>query len=212
MNTRFRTVLSTFAATSAVLYFAALPSQAATTVRSTTPALPAGYHLAAHPVDSAAVRAALAAHHGVLTTAQLAALGLTPNTIYQNTPQTRAFAAGLHELGTDTRPAAATPVRTPAAVVRPNSASGCNDDVCIEVTGSGLEVTKWYSLAMADDIGEICGTPVFWVDDEVDMEGTEICGDYLEAWDDEEEEFENNTQLCNSWSPVPGFPCEIVHD
>jgi hypothetical protein len=214
---RSRTLSLVAAATSAV---AALAFAGGTTAQAATPATtskapaaaaPAAtqFHIAAQPLDSKAITASMAAHHGILTLAEAKRLGIRPDTIYKNTPQIRALASGLQEHASTTSPGAA--ARSPH-MVRPMSASGCNDLVCIEVTGSGLEVTKWFSAAYSVDTEDICSYPIFWVDDEPDIVGDEVCGTLLQAWDDEPEWFEDNTQLCNSWPGVAGMPCETVHD
>lgn len=167
------------------------------------------FRIAAHPLDSKAIAASTAAHNGVLTVSEAKRLGVRPNTIYKDTPQIRALASGIQEHAGTAAPSAA--VSSPQ-LVHPMSASGCNDLVCIEVTGSGLEVTKWFTAAYSVDDEDICAYPIFWVDGEADIVGEEICGTLLEAWDDEPEWFENNTHLCNSWPGVAGKPCETVHD
>jgi hypothetical protein len=184
-----------FAVVVATQFFIAPASQAATV----SAPLPAGYHLAAKPIDTTAVTRAMSAHGGYLTKAQLAALGVTPGTIYTDTPQARALATGLHEKASTGK------------VARPASGSGCNFDVCIEVTGTGLEVTKWYTAAYAPGTSSICASPVFWIDGGIDIVGDEICGTLLEAWDDQTEYFDDQTQLCNTWTGVAGKPCLVVH-
>lgn len=163
--------------------------------------------VAAGNLDMAAVKASMAAHQGVLTNAEAKRLGLTPNTVYTDTPQARALAAAVSQK------AAATASTTASRLspVTPASHSGCNGDVCIEVTGKGLKVDKWYTAAYAPGTSDICAEPVFWVDGDIDYIGYEVCGTLLEAWDDEPEYFENHTQLCNTWTGVAGRPCATVH-
>ena len=213
---RSRTLSLAAAAASAVFAMAFAGGTAAhaatpSTAKKAPAAAPAAtqFRVAAHSLDSKAISASMVAHNGILTLAEAKRLGVQPGTIYKNTPQIRALASGLQEH-------AATASSSAAAIspqlVHPMSASGCNDLVCIEVTGSGLEVTKWYTAAYSVDTEDICAYPIFWVDGEADIVGEEICGTLLEAWDDEPEWFENNTHLCNSWPGVAGKPCETVHD
>lgn len=186
--------------------FIAVPAVRATAV---TPAVPSGYHLAAHPLSMSAIKESIAKHKGVLTLAEAKRLGVTPGTIYVNTPQVRSLATAVRKSELQV---SANRISAGGRAARPDSASGCNEEVCIEVTGSGLVVTKWFTAAFSPDYDEICSFPAFWVDDEIDFVGDEICGTEIEAWDDATEDFENNTQLCNSWPGVAGFPCETVHD
>lgn len=190
--------LTKFAILPAVALAVVFGAQAATAAPAAHS--PQGPRIAAHTLDAAAVKASVAAHHGVLTVTEANRLGVTPNTVYKDTPRTRALAASVQEKSST------------GPVMRPDSASGCNDQVCIEVTGTGLEVTKWYTAAYSPDNDDICSYPAFWVDGELDFTGEEICGTLLEAWDDEPEWFDNHTQLCNTWPGVAGRPCETVHD
>ncbi len=96
-------------------------------------------------------------------------------------------------------------------VVIPESASGCNLDVCISVTGSGTHVTDWNTQGYWDG-GYICTHSHYWWGLPI-RTGSGACGaagvffsDWHQALD-----FPNNSQLCNTWDIIPGKPCETVH-
>lgn len=105
--------------------------------------------------------------------------------------------------------------------VRPNSASGCNQQVCIWVcnnsscTGSGLYIDHVYSEAYPTAYG--CAAARFQVNGVVWATSNTVCGGtntVFQAWWYPKQSFANQTQLCVYWfgSPyVPGRPCETVH-
>ena len=184
---------------------AATPTRVASqTAIASTAATP---QIANYKLDNNAIKASIVAHQGILTVVEAKRLNIRPNTIYKDTPKIRALAAAVTEHTQQTKATAG----SSGSVIHPMSASGCNQDVCIEITGTSNEVSKWYTAAYPyDGYTEICSFPAFWIDGELDYAGYEICGTLLEAWDDATEVFENGTQLCNTWPGVAGRPCEWV--
>jgi hypothetical protein len=103
----------------------------------------------------------------------------------------------------------------PATVI-PNSASGCNYDVCIDITGSGTNVTNWTTTAYGN-VG--CTMPWFiWTEPGQGTQhepGPEICptssgdGVYYDT-QGPYGYFPDRTHLCNTWNRIPGEPCENI--
>jgi hypothetical protein len=94
----------------------------------------------------------------------------------------------------------------------PNSASGCNLDVCINVIGRGLTVSNWFTTAF--DADPTCTFAAYWANGAVIATSNELCGgaftDYSSEWADPGD-FADGTQVCNSWVTISGFPCETIH-
>jgi hypothetical protein len=94
----------------------------------------------------------------------------------------------------------------------PNSASGCNQNVCIYVTGSKLHVSDWSTTGY--DANPTCTYAAYWVAGKVKATSNEVCGgsdtEYVSDWNDPGN-FPNHTQLCNTWLHISGKPCETVH-
>ncbi len=106
---------------------------------------------------------------------------------------------------------AATPgsgVLPPATV---DSASGCNGSVCIFLTGAGLYVSEWTTRAYPTSY--VCSSPRFWRNGVLVATGSTACGGsgsefvahYGSGW------FSDGDVLCNTWTNLPGKPCETVH-
>jgi hypothetical protein len=97
--------------------------------------------------------------------------------------------------------------------VRPYSASGCNGNVCIQVTGGGLNVSNWTTTDYNGDY--ICTFAAYWIPaNNVWATSNEVCG--TSFWSGLSSPplpliFRVNTQICNSWWNQPGKPCEYVH-
>lgn len=180
-----------------------LSDASASAATSSNPAAASGYTL-----NTTAIKASMASHHGILTSAEAKRLGLKADTLYLNTPQAKAAKAAV---AASSRKAAA--AASSALSVRPMSASGCNDSVCIEVIGSGLTVDEWNTFVYVDPGS--CSFAAYWEDDEIAFTGEEICaGDdvsVLETYaSDFDGEFENGEQLCNTWVNWAGMPCETI--
>lgn len=97
------------------------------------------------------------------------------------------------------------------SLVQPNDADGCNQNVCIDITGSGLNISRWTSQAFGN-VG--CSYAVFYYPGG-DKTGPNICpppssgsGVY----------YDNNGptgkfsagDACNGWWNISGFPCETL--
>jgi len=103
----------------------------------------------------------------------------------------------------------------PATVI-PDSANGCNLDVCIDITGSGTNVDNWTTTAFGN-VG--CTQPVFLWTEPGQLTsrefGPEICptsgGDGV-YYDTEGPEgfFPGGSHLCNTWIRIAGEPCENI--
>ncbi len=100
---------------------------------------------------------------------------------------------------------------TPTSSVEPLSASGCNQSVCIYVTGSGTDVTNWSTSATLP--GSMCTVADYWADQNLVYQGNEKCGSggtSVSSYWPQPGYFPAGTQLCNTWSNISGRPCESV--
>lgn len=103
----------------------------------------------------------------------------------------------------------------PSTVI-PDSASGCNYDVCIDITGSSTNVSNWTTTAYGN-VG--CTMPWFiWTEPGQGTEheaGPNICptsgGDGV-YYDTQGPfgYFPGGSHLCNTWNRIPGEPCENI--
>lgn len=95
--------------------------------------------------------------------------------------------------------------------VAPPSASGCNQAVCIYVTGSGTQVTYWSTTAVLPS--SECSVADYWANGQLVYKGKSKCGsagaEVSSYWPDPGY-FAAGTQLCNTWTGVPGRPCETI--
>lgn len=107
----------------------------------------------------------------------------------------------------------ATVVAKSGAVAQPLSASGCNKQVCIYVTGTKLHITAWQSTGVSAPA--ICTYAAFWRNTTIMSTTPEICGPqnttYVATKGGLPADFLNGTILCNSWVSIAGKPCETVH-
>jgi hypothetical protein len=114
-------------------------------------------------------------------------------------------AAGLAEM-------AAQEPRVAALTLRPESAYGCNNSVCISISGQGLFVSDWYTSAYF--VGHVETFAVYW-DNGKPCATSNAFWSTPSTWESSEwtpdEYFSNNTQLCNSWWDHSGYPCETVY-
>lgn len=100
----------------------------------------------------------------------------------------------------------------------PQSASGCNNVVCIYVNGSGLHVN--YVDSYAEPTAYTCASARFQVNGVVRASTNVVCGGpypnqtFYATWNTNSD-FANGTQLCVYWlssnNATPGHPCETVH-
>lgn len=93
----------------------------------------------------------------------------------------------------------------------PLTASGCNQNVCIYVVGSGTQVTKWETTA--DLPTAMCTVAKYWANGVLVYEGTIKCGSaggsVMSYWS-RPGHFAAGTELCNTWTGIPGKPCETI--
>ena len=98
-----------------------------------------------------------------------------------------------------------------SAATSPLTASGCNQDVCIYVVGSGTQVTKWETTAVLPTA--MCTVARYWANGVLVYEGTTKCGSgggsVMSYWTSPGY-FAAGTQVCNTWTNVPGKPCETI--
>jgi hypothetical protein len=113
--------------------------------------------------------------------------------------------------------------------VQTRSAYGCNGDVCISLTGSGLTVDKWRTTAWRSSSDPtICNATAYFkakhpsqgfytTVDLVTVPGCYYISGYFYAYFEGggSSTWVNGTRLGNSWDPnayLTGFPTKEVHD
>lgn len=104
------------------------------------------------------------------------------------------------------------PAATEANAVVPDSASGCSQDVCISLIGSGAKVNDWSSTAYWDG-ATICTHSLFLLNDRVIRQGSVVCGDagvFFTDWP-ANKNFPTPSLACNEWAKIPGEACETIH-
>ncbi len=98
-----------------------------------------------------------------------------------------------------------------APSISPLTASGCNQNVCIYVEGSGTQVTYWSTTAALP--ASMCTVAKYWANGVLVYEGNTKCGSsgaqVFSYWTDPGY-FAAGTQVCNTWTGVPGKPCETI--
>lgn len=96
-------------------------------------------------------------------------------------------------------------------VVHPDGANGCNQAVCISLSGSGTDVTDWLTNGNASKA--MCTYAEFWENGSVIATSNEQCGPandlYTANWSNPGN-FPVGASLCNTWSGLPGKPCETI--
>lgn len=121
------------------------------------------------------------------------------------------FAAALLVVVTPSLVVASVGASPTPAPVNPDSASGCNQSVCIEVTGAGNHVTRWMTTAVLPS--KICTFAEYWANGELVYVGNTKCGskgDEVSSYWSDPGDFSKGTQLCNTWSGITGKPCETI--
>lgn len=92
------------------------------------------------------------------------------------------------------------------------SASGCNVDVCIYLTGSGLTVDRWRTTGYVTS--NECSRARFRANGSIIKSSSLYCpsssGTLSATWDNPGR-FANGTQACNSWTNVTGYPCKTIY-
>lgn len=109
---------------------------------------------------------------------------------------------------------------TDGKALGPTNASKCDDDVCINVIGSGLHIDQWSTTAFGN-VGCAQATFDFFNGGYADKQSGIICPDgsgpgvYYSAagptgW------YRDGTEVCNYWQgargSIPGYPCAEIHD
>lgn len=154
-----------------------------------------------------------------MTAADLAAIGILPNTDYSTaTPQPRMSLDSSPQLSTSGA-ASSQPYATIEGRDRgftTMDASGCNKRVCIILqseNGSGPKITYWGTTANNLENKYVCTYAAFWVAGKVDGTTPSACDDFDE-WQAYNKTmprtFADGTQLCNTWVGFAGKPCKEV--
>ncbi|MGW7260525.1 hypothetical protein [Streptomyces sp. NPDC054834] len=102
-------------------------------------------------------------------------------------------------------------------LVGPASAHPCDDQVCMDITGTGLTVDKWTSTA-AGNVGCTIATGDW-------LHGTTygakhsglICSDSsgpgIYYWaHGPKGHYPNGTEVCTYWDEISGYPCAEIHN
>lgn len=96
---------------------------------------------------------------------------------------------------------------------RPTSADGCNLDVCIDVEGESLFVSRWSTQAF----GNVGCTNAFFHSQAFTGRGQTICPDgsgpgvYYDNTGPVGY-YQDTEELCNSWSRIAGYPCIEIQE
>ena len=96
--------------------------------------------------------------------------------------------------------------------VQPMSASGCNEDVCISITGTGTYVSDWNTTAYWGG-GYICTHSFWFINDSRIRTGNGVCGGagvFFSDWQ-ANRHWPSPSLACNTWQNMPGKPCETIH-
>ena len=102
--------------------------------------------------------------------------------------------------------------KEPRGSAQPASASGCNGDVCIDITGTGVIITKWGTTGYGN-VG--CTWANFYYEGG-DYAGPDVCpnsadpGVYYD-YTGPTGYYRSGSEVCNAWYRIPGFPCETIH-
>ncbi len=98
-----------------------------------------------------------------------------------------------------------------APSISPQTARGCNQNVCIYVEGSGTQVTYWSTTAALP--ASMCTVANYWANGVLLYEGNTKCGSsggQVSSYWSNPGRFAAGTQLCNTWTGIPGKPCETI--
>lgn len=90
-------------------------------------------------------------------------------------------------------------------------ASGCNQNVCIVLTGTGTYLSKWRTTASVTSA--TCSYARFHRNDSVIRTSATICSSgsgTLEAIWESPGYFTDGDKLCNSWNGISGYPCKYI--
>lgn len=100
---------------------------------------------------------------------------------------------------------------TPQSPLRPASASGCSEDVCISIVGTGNYVEDWSTTAYWNG-GYICTHSFWFLNDRQIRTGDGNCGAagvFFSDWQ-AKRGFPYPSLACNTWQIIPGRPCETI--
>jgi hypothetical protein len=98
-----------------------------------------------------------------------------------------------------------------APSISPQTASGCNQYICIYVEGSGTQVTYWSTTAALP--ASMCTVAKYWASGVLVYEGNTKCGSsgaQVSSYWPSPGHFAAGTQLCTTWTGISGRPCETV--
>jgi len=141
-----------------------------------------------------------------MTVADAAKLGIHPNMAPSQKLLTK-----LASEGVDVTKSANT--TSPAATIHPDSASGCNVNVCISLTGSGTVVDTWETEGYNSAEDPFCTFSVYWLGGDVLDTGENVCGGlgWYVGYLGYGIATGGTIQACNSWISISGYPCETIH-
>jgi hypothetical protein len=95
--------------------------------------------------------------------------------------------------------------------IQPADAYGCNQSVCITVTGQGRFVQAWDTKAYFANYTETFA--IYWLNGKVETTSRSfyaVPGDWAYVDFAPEEYYPNNSQVCNTWFAHSGKPCETI--
>lgn len=104
------------------------------------------------------------------------------------------------------------PLTVRSGSILPNSASGCSQDVCMQITGSGAHVADWDTQGYWNG-PVICTYSIFEINSTIIRTGTVVCGGagvFFTDWP-ANRNFPTPSLACNQWANIPGLPCETIH-
>lgn len=110
--------------------------------------------------------------------------------------------------------AASKPQTVPqSSTVTPDSASGCNQDVCIQIRGYSNYISYWGTTGFND--GPVCSWPDWWFPSQTVVATADIlcvdsAGVFVGDWYPNRKFTPNPALACNSFWGIPGFPCEMI--
>lgn len=100
-----------------------------------------------------------------------------------------------------------------AGEIGPDSANGCNHNVCISIVGTSNHVTDWDTTAYYRGPGTLCTRAAWHANGTVIRTGPTICGTdtgvFWSAWTPNKD-FSSPTDACNGWTHLKGYPCKTI--
>jgi hypothetical protein len=91
------------------------------------------------------------------------------------------------------------------------SATGCNQEVCININGSGLHINYWQDVVFMNNGG--CTSGLYYAYGRYVFSTPRLCrsGSWVYVGQVDNLNFPSNGEACNAATGAPGFPCEYVH-